>query len=380
MSSRRPAQAKTWIEVSSAALRHNYAVFAKRVAPAVVFPIVKANAYGHGLREVISVLKTIQPVCVAVDSLTEALFVKEEAPALDVLVLGHIPFADLSEAVKAGIAFVACQEAALKAAVEAATPDYPARVHLELETGLHRQGVSYEDLSRLLSFFRNEPRLLFEGACMHFADVEDTRDTTYADQQIERYEQFLQHIESAGFRPRWRHAACSAAGVLSPRTWFDAIRLGISLYGIWSSELVREAAPSEVQLQPVLTWKTVIAQVKQVSKGESIGYGRTEKTIRETKLAVLPVGYADGFDRVANSSCGEVLIRDQRCRVMGRVCMNMCMVDVTDLGDVSVEDEVVLLGQQGEEFLSAEEHASRMGSISYEVVARLSSLIPRVVY
>jgi alanine racemase len=168
---------------------------------------------------------------------------------------------------------------------------------------------------------------------------------------------------------------------LLPETYFNLVRIGIAIYGIWPSDTVHRAVEKKVpslHLKPVLTWKTVVAQIKTVTKGTAVGYGFSERVARDTVIAVLPVGYWDGYGRY-QSSKGHVLIRGRRCKVVGRICMNMCMVDVTDVPGIRVEDEVILLGRKGKESVPAEEIADHADSIAYEIVTRINPLIPRMI-
>jgi alanine racemase len=214
----------------------------------------------------------------------------------------------------------------------------------------------------------------------HFANIEDTTDHTYAMMQLETYKQAVNLIEQAGFDNFIKHTACSAAAVLFDQTHFDMIRLGISMYGMWSSTETQVSAKQQgikIDLKPALTWKTRVAHIKTLSAGTSISYGCTEKVEQETKVAVLPIGYWDGFDR-GLSSIGEVLINGKRCRVLGRVCMNMIVVNVNHVENINLEDEVVLIGEQGDEKITASEIARKLGTINYEVTTRINPVINRI--
>lgn len=210
---------------------------------------------------------------------------------------------------------------------------------------------------------------------MHFANVEDVKRPAYAKKQLHAYERALLLMQDLGLDPGLRHTASSAAVFVSPEAQFDLVRPGIALYGLWPSEQVKRHSKG-LSLHPVLTWKTIVAQVKDVAKGTSVGYDRTERVRRDSKVAVLPVGYWDGLDRRLSSK-GHVLIRGKRCKILGRICMNMCMVDVTGVSGVAPNDEVVIIGKQGREEVSAEEFAKTLGTINYEVVTRINPQIPR---
>ena len=229
---------------------------------------------------------------------------------------------------------------------------------------------------------RSSAQLELEGICTHFANIEDTTDHSFAETQIETFGRIGETLANAGFEISVRHAACSAAALLFTRTHLDLARLGISLYGLWPSRetyvACLERGKPALELRPALTWKTRVAQVKQVPEGSFIGYGCTYRATRDARIAVLPVGYYEGYGR-SLSGVAHALIRGRRAPIRGRICMNMCMADVTDIEGVEQEDEVVLLGSQGDERVSAEQMASWSGTISYEVVARIHADLPRVV-
>jgi alanine racemase len=378
-----PSHEKTWIEISGSALRANLEFMQLHVSPSQVIPVIKANAYGHGLKLVPHALAEAEVPFFAVDSIEEAKTLRTLYPQLPILILGYIPQFSLEEALNLSFSFV-CSKAETIASLKTLTSmERPAKIHLEIETGLHRQGANPRELEMMLQALEGTSDSIFvEGICTHFANAEEPAVMNqYPMLQEERFLMACERVAMAGYTPKWRHAACSAAAWLRSTSCFDAIRLGISLYGIWSSievrEVMHERSP-ELKLRPVMTWKTIIAETKTVASGEPIGYGLTERVHRETRLAVLPIGYADGFDRRL-SSVGQVLIGGKRCRVLGRVCMNMIMVDVTELESVKLEDEVVIFGIQANDRLTPEDwEVFAPGLIAYEAVARLRQDIPRL--
>lgn len=374
---------KTWIEISSSALRKNFELMQAQIGSTRVIPVLKANAYGHGQTLVLHALSEADVPFFAVDSLEEARAIRARHPQTPILVLGYIPQISLPDALDLSLSFVCSKVETIHALKELTSIERPAKLHLEIETGLHRQGASPAALDEILSVLEGmQGNIQIEGVCTHFANAEEPAIMNqYPMLQEERFKIAYERIVAAGHTPSWRHAACSAAAWLRPSSYFDAVRYGISLYGIWSSIEVRDVmnqrAP-KLQLHPVITWKTMVAEVKTVLSGEPVGYGLSERVHRETVIAVLPIGYADGFDRRL-SSVGQVLIQGQRCRVIGRVCMNMIMVDVTDVPGVQLEDEVVIFGRQGDDRLIPEDwEMFAPGLIAYEAVARLRMDIPRM--
>lgn len=236
-----------------------------------------------------------------------------------------------------------------------------------------------KDLPDFVKFIKQFSSVEIQGASTHYANIEDTTDSSFAVEQLAAFYRAAEILEKEGVNVLLRHTACSAATILFPETHFNMVRLGISMYGLWSSKETKAVAKnknSEFNLRPVLTWKTIVAQIKNIAAGTPVGYGLTERVGRDSKIAILPVGYYDGYDRKL-SSVGNVLIRGKRCKVLGRICMNMVIVDVTDLERIELEDEVVLLGRQGREEVSADDLAGKIGTINYEVVTRINPLIAR---
>lgn len=379
----------TWIELSYGNYRKNLSFLRRRVGADVeLSAVVKADAYGHGLLQVATMAMAAGADSFCVHSLDEALNLRRADFHEDILIMGHVPLARLSEVVRHGFRMVAYNIETLDALadLESEAQDGPVRLHLKLETGTHRQGIDGEVLDAFLDRLRSIPWVSLEGVYTHFANIEDTTDHQYARGQLQRFQELLDVIEKAGFSPTKRHSACSAAAILFPETHFDFVRVGISQYGFWSSretllsyELGAENRDeAALSLRPVLTWKTRLSQVKWVQAGASVGYGCSYKTTRRSRIGILPIGYSDGYDR-GWSSASHVLVRGCRAPVCGRICMNLVMVDLTDVPGAALEDEVVLIGSQGDWEVSADELAGLIGTIHYEVVARLSRDIRRVI-
>ena len=374
---------RTWVELDERALVSNLNVLRSLLAPGARFcAVVKANAYGHGLRETVQSLARNGVDAFAVDSLDDALLLRSLLPSAVILVSGYVVRERLAEAVRAGVSLTVYDKETVRALDACAGADVrTAAVHVKVETGTNRQGVLPEGLADLLETIRACPRVSLEGVSTHFANIEDPADTRFATLQLSRFQEALNAVHAAGFTPPFVHCACSAALILYPDTHFSLVRAGISLYGHWSAPETQLAAIKHMvkcDLSPVLSWKTRVAQVKQVPAGVSVGYGLSETTRRPTRLAILPVGYWDGYDR-SLSSVGEVLIAGNRCKVMGRVCMNMLMVDASAVPNLQPEQEAVLIGRGGRHHVTAEELAARTGTIAYEVLSRINPTLPRIV-
>ncbi len=375
---------KTWVEIDTAALRHNLHAAQKLVGPTVtVMAVVKSNAYGHGLAEVARVCASrftlhAPRIWFGVDSIDEALILKEKAIKQPIFILGYIPKPRLEEAILYGFRFVLYDADVLTECARIAKKlNKKAFVHVKVETGTYRQGVLNGDarvLARLLK--RHAARIVSEGIYTHFADSENTK-STYYKYQLAEFGRALRIFTEEGISFQYKHASSSAGLLIYPEAHFNMVRLGIALYGMYPSENVQSRILNKVRLRPVFTWKTRVAQVKEVPKGATVGYDRTYKAKRARTIAILPVGYWDGCDRRLSNE-GITLIRGKRAPVVGNICMNMMMVDVTRIRGARAGDEVVLLGREGEEAIPAEEMARAMGTINYEITTRINPCIPRI--
>lgn len=372
---------KTWVEINKNNLLHNLEQIRNLVGEKIkIMGVVKANAYGHGLTEVAGVISD-KVDWLGVDSLSEALKLRQVAIKKPILVLGYTELKDLKEAVKNNISLTVYNKETIEklGKIPIHNPNLNPKIHIKIETGTARQGVLENEILEFIKFVKQYPSIEIQGISTHYANIEDTTDSSFAKAQLEIFSRAAEILKKEGVTPL-RHTACSAATILFPETHFDMVRLGISMYGLWSSKETKAVAKNknlELDLKPALTWKTIIAQIKNLPAGTPVGYGLTERVSRDSKIAILPIGYYDGYDRKL-SSVGNVLIRGKRCKVLGRVCMNMIIVDVTDLPKVELEDEVVLLGRQGKEEISAEDLAQKIGTINYEVVTRINPLILRI--
>jgi len=380
---------RSWVEISREALRANIRTL-RAIAghDRILCAVVKANAYGHGIREAASVIARDRAFCgigtshgwFGVDDLGEVLVLRGVGIVQPILVLGYVPVADARAVVRAGARVTITMPETVRALASAAQSlRRTVAVHVKVETGAQRQGVSKRDLPAFLRMIERSDGLTLEGISTHLADVEDTGPDGFAHLQLERFDATVRIAERIVGRRLLRHASASAATILLPDARFDLVRCGISLYGLWSSQRVcdiMERRDRFVRLRPVLSWKTIVGPMHWVPRGAPVGYGCTERVRRRTRIAVLPVGYWDGYDR-GLSSVGEVLIHGKRCKVIGRVCMNMIMVDVTDVPRVRLEDEVVLIGRQRRAEVTTDELAGKIGTINYEIVTRINPLLPR---
>ncbi len=371
----------SWVEIDAGRFRNNIDAFRTVTAPGTsVMVVVKANAYGHGL-EAIAPIAAERADWLGVNCADEALVITRLGIQKPVAILGHTRFDQIEDVVRNGYRQVLYRLDVAKALSESAVRSgLTTRVHLKIETGTNRQGIPVGDLSSFISEVRKLPGVEIEGAYTHFANIEDTLDPSFAQSQIRKFREALGIIEGAGIRLAQIHASATAGALLYAEMDFTMVRVGIGAYGIWPSRETQIAARERgrsLSLAPVLAWKTRVAQVKDVNVGDYVGYGLTFRASRPLKLVVLPIGYYDGYDRKLSNS-GRALIHGQPVPVVGRVAMNMTMFDVSDAG-AELDDEVVLIGRQGDAEIRIEDLAERIGTISYEVVARINPLIPRKV-
>ena len=369
---------RTWCEVETSALAWNIRQFRRHVGESVILAhTVKANPYGHGLRLAAQAFCQGGADWLSVDAVEEARALRQAGISTPIYILGYVPLAELEEAVSLEARLVVYNR---ETVARLRSLGHPARVHLKIETGNSRQGVEGEAARALADEIRLSPGLVLEGACSHFANIEDTTDHAFARQQRRRFDEEVAALRARGHELPIRHLSNSAAALLWPDRSYEMVRLGIGGYGLWPSKEAMVAAHlagrSDVELRPALSWKTRIAQVKWVPVGAYVGYGCTYMTTHKTRLAVLPVGYYDGYDR-GLSNLAHVLIGGRRAPVRGRVCMNMTMVDITDIPDAQLEAEVVLMGRQASEQVSAEMLAEWAGTINYEIVTRIAAHVPR---
>ncbi len=372
---------KTWVEVSRSALAQNAATLARAIGQKVkLMAVVKSNAYGHGINETVRALSKAHVDWFGVDALREAKIIRETGSKKPVLILGYTPLAALKDAMRSGFSLTVYNHETVTALGRIASAKHPAKIHLKLETGTSRQGLLAKDIVSFAKTLKKNPHVVVEGMSTHYANIEDTTDHAYAMSQLSRFNAMVRAFGVAGVTAKEKHTACSAAALLYPQTHFTMVRAGIALYGLWPSKETHvsvENSGKKMTLRPALAWKTIVAQVKILPKGSSVSYGLTEKLTRDSKVAVIPVGYWDGFDR-GLSSIGHALVRGHRAKILGRVCMNMCVIDATDVPGIRIEDEVTLIGRSGKEVITTEDLAGATGTINYEIVTRINPLIPRV--
>lgn len=380
----------SYLELSEDALRRNIRFLKQQIGPDVkLSSVVKGNAYGHGFDEFVPLAERCGVNHFSVFNTHEAWrVVRARTKASHVMVMGHCENEGLEWAVENDVSFYVFDRGRMEDALEVAKKvKKPARIHLELETGMHRSGLEGEELDKAVEMIRdNRRRFVVEGTCTHFAGAESVNNYLRIRQQIERYEEMLKYLRSKRLRPGLRHAGSSAATFVYPETRYDMVRVGIAGYGFWPSKetqmhyyLHHGAEKKRTTADPlrrVMSWKSHVMTTKIVEPGEFIGYGTSSMATRRTRIAVVPVGYDDGFPR-SLSNLGYVLIRGRRAPVKGIVNMNMVSVDITENRGVERGDEVVIIGKQKKQQISVSSFGELTRFLNYEVLVRLPMDIPR---
>ncbi len=370
----RPTQA----EVNVEALRHNLREVKRTAGPLQILAVVKANAYGHGAVHVARVLEDAGVAFLGVALIEEGVELRNAGITAPIVVMGGSYRGGYGLLVSHRLTPMVFQEEHLRELnAEALQQKQTVAVHVKLDSGMGRIGASIDELPALLLSLQGCAHLEMEGFCSQLASA-DVRDSAQTRDQLAVFRRGLQCVDASGFKPKWRHLANSAAllGLPEAKVGWDVnlARPGLALYGLRTAEWLGQ----ELTLQPALTWKTGVTHVKTVQAGQKVSYGGIWEAKRTSVIATLPVGYADGYHR-SYAGKGYVLIRGARAPVVGRITMDMCMIDVTDIPSVEMGDDVVLLGTQGHERISAELMAEWAGTIHYEVLCGIGARVPRLV-
>lgn len=366
---------RTWIDIDTNALEHNYSRIRSLLADGTrLGAVVKSNAYGHSIVDYAKAMESLGADWLLVDTLVEGIRLRESGVALPIMVLGYTLPDMYEKAVEYDISVTISSIEALRNAKKH-TASSPLKVHLKLETGMHRQGIFEAEVGNAIELLRDGEYLQLEGLYTHFPNAKNPSDPTYTKKQLEIFERVRAKVTEAGFDPIC-HTANTGATIIYPEAHYDMVRVGIGLYGMWPAEPTKRYAEDTVPLTPILSWKTLVSEAKTVPAGSQFGYGLTESVSRETTMAVLPIGYWHGYDR-SLSSIGHVLIRGQRAKVLGTISMDIVVVDVTDIEGVAQGDEVTLIGADGDDEVTADELAGMIGTINYEIVTRINPLIKR---
>ena len=363
----------TWAEIDLDAISYNLKQIRKLVNKGVgIMPVVKANAYGHGMCRISKVLVRNGVNYLGVATVDEALKLREAGLKVPVLVMGSVLKKEAEISIKQGITLTVCDLRLLKdvLAIAAKTKKRP-KVHVKVDTGMGRIGVWHEDALEFIRKVSRSKRIELEGVYTHFSSA--GRDKSFTRSQIKHFERLLADLEKENIDVKYKHAANSIAAVDWKKSHMNLVRPGILIYGIYPKESFR----MKFKLKPVMDLKTKIVYLKDTPAGRSISYGRTYITKKHTKIATIPIGYADGYGRILSNKA-KALVKGKYARIVGIVTMDQALLDVGHIKDVRVGDEVVLIGKQGKSKIPVEKVAKLAGTIPYEIVSGITDRVPRV--
>lgn len=364
----------TWAEIDLAAIKHNLVEIKRVAGQAGIMAMVKANAYGHGMLEVSKICRQEKVDFFGVASLDEALTLKQEIEEIPILVLGYIPPSDaltvVAEDIRPCIFTTESAQVMSQAAVQL---NRPVHLHIKLDTGMGRIGFLPDNNSlNLIQEIAALPGVIIEGIFTHFAEA-DIEDSSFTREQIKTFIGFINQLEEHGVPIPLKHCSNSAALINFPEAHFDMVRAGILLYGLLPSP---QTKLEKIDVIPAMTLKSRVSYIKMLPVGQTISYNRTYCCQQDTRVATVPIGYADGYSRLLSNRT-QAVVRGKLVPLVGNVCMDMCMFDVSGVGEVKEGDEVILFGRP-EDGVTADDLAQTMGTINYEVVSALGSRVPRI--
>ncbi len=366
---------RTWIEIDTKAIRANYHAFRKLIPKNVsMMGVVKSNAYGHNIIEFAQELEKLGIDMLAVDSLVEGLALRKSGVKTPILVLGYTLPEMFTKALRKNIHITISSMDGLRAFLKTTNANR-IPVHIKVDTGMHRQGFLLREVSQVLKILA-QSNINVDGLYTHFASAKDLNDRVFTDKQIAEFTVWRTAFNDAGYKPII-HASATGGALGFRDAHYDMVRVGAGLYGLWSPQEVSRALGRSLSLKPVLSWKTIISEVKEIPAGSWVGYDLTHKTKQATRVAVCPVGYWHGYPR-GLSNTADVLVCGKRAKVLGRVSMDMIVIDVTNIPRVRIGNEVVLIGRSGKEEISASELSQHAETSAYEILTRLNPLMKRI--
>jgi alanine racemase len=374
------------IELSRTAVENNLGFIQEQMDGSRVSSVVKANAYGHGIEQFVPLAESSGINHFSVFSADEARRVyRVSATKTDIQVMGWMQDHDLRWAIDHEVEFfVFTIERVRKAIQYAEILKKPAKIHIEVETGMNRTGYSRKEVNRLIKIIKeNRQHVFVVGICTHLAGAESIANHLRIVRQLNKFQRICDHFKKEGIIPLYRHTACSAAAFSYPRTRMDMVRIGIMQYGFWSSrevfiQFITKNKDKNDPLQQVIKWKSWLMTIKEVKTGEFVSYGTSFLAQEDMRVGVVPVGYSVGYSR-SLSNQGRVLVNGHRAGVIGLVNMNMLIVDISHLDDVKTGDEVVLIGQQDENRITVASFSEFNNQLNYALLTRLPTDIKRIV-
>jgi alanine racemase len=389
---------RTWMEIDKKSIKHNYVVFRSIISSKTkLMGVVKSNAYGHNLFEFALELQKFGIDYLAVDSAIEGIALRREGVKIPILILGYTLPEMIEKAVLNDLEITVSSFEYFKF-LRKINNFQEIKIHIKVDTGMHRHGFQEKEILKVLKEIKKlnnrpvhqnghpaltkvgiseKPTATVVGLYTHFANAKNPAFPQETKKQIEIFNKWRQACSKVGIEPIC-HACATSGTILYPEAHFDMVRVGIGLYGLWPSNETKNFAKDKINLLSVLSWKTLVGEIKNIKKGEKIGYDFTETVNKNSQIAILPVGYWHGYPRIL-SSIGRVLINGCFAKVLGRVCMDILIVDITNIKKVKVGDEVTIIGHDGKNEIKAEDIiGSFEGGSTYELITRINPLIKRI--
>lgn len=372
---------RTWVEIDMDAVDHNFSLIRKRVGDAAIMCIVKADAYGHGVEQISLAHQKLGAQWFGVSNIEEAMELRRYGIDRDILILGYTPpYAARKLSVNSITQAVFSESYAAELSQAAQAAGCTVKCHLKIDTGMGRIGFNCRQNAVLEEAVASTERICrlgglnFDGVFTHFAVADDGEDgEEFTRSQFRNFTAIIEQLHRKGIEFRWRHCCNSAATLEYPEMHLDMVRPGVILYGLSPSQALR----GKHDLKPVMQLKSVVSMVKPLEAGATVSYGRTFTAANDMRIATVPIGYADGYPRVL-SGRQELLLHGKRAPIIGRVCMDQLMLDVTDIPEAAEGDIVTAFGADGDGFIPVDELSDKMGTINYELVCRMTRRVPRV--
>ena len=363
----------SWLEISKSALLYNFKQLKQNLSVKTrTLCVIKGNAYGHDLESIVSILKKARPDFYGVFDIQDALTIRQRDTKTSILVMCPSEINFVSLALRYDLSLSVSSNEILTQITKKRFSK-PVKIHLCIETGLGRDGIPYQELSRTLALIHNKKNIIIEGLYTHFSGAESRQFDMLTRAQITKLLEWESAFQNLGIKPI-THASGTAGSLLGKQFQLDMCRIGLGLYGLWPSDETKAIA-KKMTLKPTLSWKTKVIDIKELPKNHGVGYDVSFITNKPTKVAVVPVGYYDGISRSA-TNIAWMLVQGQKVPLRGKVMMNMCVLDVTDL-QVKIGDEVVVIGVQGKSSITAEDWAEWSNTINYEIVTKINPTLSR---
>ncbi len=363
---------RTWIEIDKKSIKHNYDVFRSLIKPKCkLMAVVKSNAYGHSIIDFSKEMEKLGADYFGVDSIVEGIALRKEGIKIPILVLGYTLPEMLEEAVKYNLEITVSTFETLNEIKKQKLINIKA--HIKVDTGMGRHGFLLDQIERVISGIKG---MNIVGLYTHFASAKNPAFPQYTNKQIEIFNNWTDLFKKTGFNPI-KHASATSGVILFPEAQYDMVRVGIGMYGVWPSRETKEFINDKFTLKPVLSWKTIVCEIKDLPAGSKIGYDSTETLENKTKIAICPIGYWHGYPR-ALSGIGKVLINGEKCKILGRICMDIIIVDVSGVKNIKLGDEAVLIGKSGNKEILADNISTILDGSTYELLTRINPLIKRI--